>query len=107
MGKMTTIDHKIKSKARKADGAPSERNNLRDGATASIPRLGTPLTKLCLGANLLQGDLLRELEVPELGVVVLGAVVHGAGVAGRGHDRVALVHLELMEYIVLNNLKLN
>ena len=50
---------------------------------------------------------MRELEVSELGVVVLGAVVHGAGVAGRGHDRVALVHLELMEYIVLNNLKLN
>ena len=94
MGNMTTIDNKIKSKAHKADGAPSEGNNLRDGATASIPRLGTPLpTKPCLGANLLQGDLLRELEVPELGVVVLGTVVHGAGVAGRGHDRVALVHL--------------
>ena len=85
--------NKIKGKVHKADGAPSEGNNLRDGATASIPRLGTPLTQFCLGANLLQGDLLRELEVSELGVVVLGAVVHGAGVAGRGHDRVALVHL--------------
>ena len=98
MGNITAIDHKIKSTAHKADGAPSEGNNLRDGATASYPSLGTPLMlKLCLAANLLQGDLLRELEVPELGLVVLGAVVHGAGVAGRGHDRVALVHLEIMK----------